>query len=387
MSSENDENTQWPNAPAGKSIEGLDSRDKSWGDYSIDNLLIRKEIRTIHDVIRNSAQYRLDMYTGFDADFHWPWPEAKQSKLIESVIMRIPLPAFYFFEDKEGKIVVIDGVRRMAIFHRFLNDDLTLQLPDRKELDGKKFKDLESRFQNRIEGCNLLIYAIDSKVSEHACLDIMERVNSGEPMSRQQVRHCMHAGKATKFLKEEARTDIFLSVTGESLDRKTMRDCEFVNRFCAFQLLTTDGYEKDHKHEGGEGHMDDFLSACLREMNDKKDEDLLCLSAEFRRGLANNQAVFGERAFRRPGPDPEQKPPNVLNAPLWDVMSTGLSKYDKETIEEHAESLDADFSSLIKEDRFQRLIIYGTSNVERVKERFRLAKEKFDEIIPSQKNI
>ena len=248
-------------------IDGLDPESESWGDYPIDDLLIRQESRTIHDVIRRIEKGNYVMNPDFQRDFIWP--EDKQSKLIESVVMRIPLPVFYLAEDDEGRMVVVDGLQRLTTFQRFANGDLKLNLPGRGELNGKSFSDLESKLQNRIEDCNLVVYTIDSKVPERARLDIFERVNSGEPLSRQQMRNSLFMGKATRFLKEESRSEIFLKVTGSSLNKKSMRDREFVNRFCAFRLLEFDEYR---------GDMDDFLANCLRQMNKLEESSLLRLS-------------------------------------------------------------------------------------------------------------
>ena len=79
---------------------------------------------------------------------------------------------------------------------------------------------MSSKLQNRIEDCNLIFYIIDSKVPERARLDIFERVNGGVALTRQQMRNCLFMGKATRFLKEAAQTEIFLQATGHSLDKK-----------------------------------------------------------------------------------------------------------------------------------------------------------------------
>ena len=209
--------------------EGLDDKDTSWGDYPLDEVLIRNENRTIYDVVRRIGKGQYVMDPDFQRDFIWP--EDKQSKLIESVVMRIPLPVFYLAEDDAGKMVVVDGLQRLSTFLRFVNGDLKLRLADRAELHGRTFDDLEPKLQTRIEDCNLVFYVIDSKVPERARLDIFERVNGGVPLSRQQMRNSLFMGPATRFLKREARTEAFLHATGRSLNTKTMRDREFVNRF------------------------------------------------------------------------------------------------------------------------------------------------------------
>ena len=234
-------------------VEGLDTQGGSWGDYPIDALLIRHESRTVFDVIRRIDKGSYVMDPDFQRDFIWP--EDKQSKLIESVLMRIPLPVFYLAEDGEGRMIVVDGLQRLSTFLNFVSDGLKLRLPDRADLNGKKFSELVPKFQNRIEDCNLIFYIIDYKVPERARLDIFDRVNSGIALTRQQMRNSLFMGLGTRFLKEEAQTEIFLKVTSWGLNRKKMRDREFINRFCAFQLLGLDEYR---------GDMDDFLAECLR---------------------------------------------------------------------------------------------------------------------------
>ena len=88
------------------------------------------------------------------------------------------------------------------------------------------------------------------------------------------MRNCLFMATLRVFLKTEAATELFRRATGGSLDTSTMRDREFVNRFCAFQLLPLDDYR---------GDMDDFLARALKYMNTCDKHALEKLSAEFRR--------------------------------------------------------------------------------------------------------
>ena len=355
--------------PAEEEPEGLDPESGSWGDYPLDDLLIRDDRRTVHDVLRRIGRGTYVMNPDFQRDFIWP--EDKQSKLIESVIMRIPLPVFYMAEDAEGRMVVVDGLQRLSTFNQFVKDELRLRLPDREELNGKRFSDLSPKFQNRIEDCNLIFYIIDSRAPERARLDIFERVNGGVPLTRQQMRNCLFMGQATSFLKEEAQTDIFFKATGRSLNQKTMRDREFVNRFCAFQLLDLDDYR---------GDMDDYLANCLTRMNRLQESDLRELSIGFRRGLANNFNLFKHHAFRKSCASPSWRR-SVINASFWDVMSTGLSSYAEDQVQAHAEPLRSAIRELLETNEFDTAITYGTSDTKRVRCRFRMAGEKLKEIL------
>lgn len=348
-------------------IEGLgEDEDAAWGDYPIDTVLIRQENRTVHDVLRRIEQGTFVMDPDFQRDFIWP--DDKQSKLIESVLMRIPLPVFYLAEDKQGRMVVVDGLQRLSTFQRFVNNEMALKLPDQAELNKKRFQDLSPKLQNRIEDCNLILYVIDAKVPERARLDIFERVNSGVPLTRQQMRNCLYMGSATKFLKTEAATELFLKATGFSLTASTMRDREFVNRFCAFHLLSLDDYRD----------MDDFLAAGLVRMNALIPVELEALSTTFRQGLINNYNIFGRHAFRKHYQGQDAR--SVLNASLWDVMSTGLSSHSEELVRNKSENLRNSLYQLMNDSEFVKAITYGTNDARRVRYRFMVTKAMFKEV-------
>lgn len=344
-------------------IEGEDDESPSL-DYPIDTLLIRNDTRTVHDVLRRIEKGSFIMDPDFQRDFIWP--ESKQSKLIESVLMRIPLPVFYLAENKMGLMVVVDGLQRLSTFQRFVNNKFAIKLPYKSELNGKKFKGLAPKLQNRIEDCNLILYIIDFKASPQVLLDIFDRVNSGIPLSRQQMRNCLYMGKATTFLKTEANSQLFLDATGGSLDPKTMKDREFVNRFCAFKLLGVEKYTNG---------MEDFLVNALNIMNNLDEDKLRELSLEFRTSLKNNTKVFGKHAFRKHTPSQTNR--NMINASLWDVMSVGLSRFPEHLVEANVKQLKTAFYKLLKDELFLDSITLGTSQKNRIIYRF----DKFNEIL------
>ncbi|MCY4313038.1 MAG: DUF262 domain-containing protein [Gammaproteobacteria bacterium] len=351
-----------------ENVEGLDENEGSLGDYPIDDLLIRHQSRTVSDVIRRIQQSNYVMDPDFQRDFLWN--EDKQSKLIESVIMRIPLPVFYMAEDEESRMIVVDGLQRLTTFHRFITDKFKLKLPDRNELNGLQFSGLPTRIKNRIEDCNLIFYIIDSKVPERAKLDIFERVNGGVPLTNQQMRNSLFMGSSTRFLKKETRTQVFLDATCGSLNQKTMRDREFVNRYCAFKLLGLGEYR---------GDMDQFLADCLRTMNKMNDSQLFGISIEFQRGLSNNRLLFGLNAFRKYQPGQERR--SVLNASLWDVMSTGLSCYDEARINSLAGPVRESIYQLLENEDFKVAITSGTNDSKKVKARFELGYRTLAEVL------
>lgn len=306
-----------------------------------------------------------------DPDFQrdFVWEENKQSKLIESVLMRIPLPVFYLGEDEKGKMIVVDGLQRLTTFKRFLDNNFRLKLPHQTELDKKLFKELSPKLQNRIEDCNLILYVIDAKVPERARLDIFERVNSGESLTRQQMRNCLYNGQATRFLKQEAETQLFKHVTGNSLKPKTMRDRECVNRFCAFHLLPLENYK---------GDMDEWLAEALRKMNQLDASELQTLSKTFQNAMQNNSLLFDTQAFRKH--TPEQSKRGVLNVSLWDVMTVALARYSNEQVNHHINELKKYFYELLNEKNFNEAITLGTNSSRSVNYRFKATQQMFQEV-------
>ncbi|MBN2529919.1 MAG: DUF262 domain-containing protein [Deltaproteobacteria bacterium] len=349
-------------------VEGLGGEeDRNWGDYPIDTLLIRNESRTIHDILRRIEKGSFVMNPDFQRDF--VWPEDKQSKLIESVLLRIPLPVFYLAEDENGRMIVVDGLQRLTTFQRFVSNELRLKLPEREDLNNKTFDSLPSKFQNRIEDSNLILYVIDAKVPEQAKLDIFERVNSGMPLTRQQMRNSLYMGPATQFLREEAHSNEFLEATRGSLNKESMRDREFVNRFCAFFLLGIDDYR---------GDMDEFLAKALLKMNAMDSKQLLELSNQFRLSMINNQYIFGRSAFRK---HTKESPGRIINASLWDVMSTVLSQCPHSVVQTHAEKIKSAFFGLIEDGGFNQAITYSTNHTKQVRFRFEMAQKAFKEVL------
>jgi len=355
-------------------IEGLGETDDSvWGDYPIDTVLIRTETRTAFDVVRRIEKGSFIMNPEFQRDFIWP--EDKQSKLIESVLMRIPLPVFYLAEDEQGHMIVVDGLQRLSTFQRFFGNELRLKLPEHPELNKKRFDDLGAKLQNRVEDCNLMLYVIDAKVPEQARLDIFERVNGGVPLTRQQMRNCLYMGPATRFLKDEAATEIFIEATGRSLKTSSMRDREFVNRFCAFRLIPLSTYK---------GDMDEFLAEALRRMNKSLESELRELSRGFRIGLQNNLRMFGKHSFRKHSPGQTDR--SVVNASLWDVMSTTLSRIDPVLLQERADELRSAFYSLMTDLDFVDSITYSPNSTVKVFHRFNKARQMIMEVFGADAN-
>lgn len=356
-------------------VEGINDEQAVAVDaYPIDGVLIRTETRTVHDVVRRMTAGTYIMDPDFQRDF--VWNEDQQSKLIESALMRIPLPVFYLAEREDGKIVVVDGLQRLTTFRRFLKDEFALRkLAYASHLNGRKFSDLQPKLQNRIEDTNLVLYLIDQKVPETAKLDIFDRVNSGVALTRQQMRNCIYLGPGTRWLKSASRTESFRAATGGSLNSLTMRDRECINRFCGFYLLGVDSYR---------GDMDAFLAETLRVMNGYEASTLQGLFTTFERSMRNNLRLFGKYAFRKHSSASDRR--NVINIALFDVYSVLMADFAVDSLLRRAGKVHAAFYRLMENSEFEDAISFSTNSTRQVQTRFRLARKSVEEAMTDVDN-
>lgn len=333
--------------------------------YPLDDVMVRSETRTVSETVKRIKTGRYAMSPDFQRDF--VWPTDKQSKLIESCIMRIPLPVFYVAEGQDGRVTVVDGLQRLSTFSRFLAGDFRLTgLGEEHPLNGKMFADLPLHFQERIEDTQLTLYILDKSAPEAARLDIFERVNSGIPLTRQQMRNALYDGKATRWLSDQSKSQLFRTVTGGSLDPKTMRDREAINRFAAFHIL---GWQK---YSGGD--MDAFLAKALKAMNDKP--DLEHLTAAFQTGLRRSKELFGRHSFRKSLVEGDEAATrSVINISLFEVLMVGLNRLSDEEFDDNVDYIEESLVDLVVDEDFLHAITYSTNSTRQVYQRFRMMEE------------
>ena len=369
MSDEDKAQTQPPEMAEPPDPEGLDEDEPiALGDYPLDSLMIRTDKRSAFEVCRriDSGVYILN--PEFQRDFIWD--EGKQCKLIESAVMRIPLPVFYLAETPDGKIVVVDGLQRLYTFHRFLNNKLRLKgLEYAEALNGKVFKELSPKLRNRVEDTSLTLYLIDSQVPEQAKLDIFERVNSGQPLTKQQMRNCLYLGEATQWLRTMSKSEEFLTATDHGLNWKTMRDRECINRFLAFHENGLSSYT---------GNMDNFLRDVLKEKAAAGDEYWDEMTRRFLLSMRLNHRIFTKNAFRKIKEDGRR---SVINVALFDVFSVLMARRGEEVQKAHDKPIRAGFRGLLEDTDFFDAISFATNGVKKVAYRFERTEAMLGEVL------
>lgn len=365
---------------AAEEPEGIEEQSSSgWGDYPLDAVFVRTETRSVAEVVKRIENHRYILDPDFQRDF--VWKNEKQSKLIESCVMRIPLPVFYVAEAPDGRIIVVDGLQRLTTFVRFLGNQLKLiGLASGEDgtgshaLDGRFYRDLPLNLQERVQDTQLTMYILDAKAPERARLDIFERVNSGEPLTRQQMRNALYNGPATVWLKEAAESMPFQRATGRSLSSKTMRDREAINRFCAFKLLGWRNYNA--------GDMDAFLADGLTQLAALPPSERQDLRAGFNRAMVLNGDLFGEHAFRKSLVYGKNYARSVINISLFEVCAVTMSS-DKlsEIGEKEKKRLHDSIVALLSKDDFAKAITYSTNSTIAVHKRFTAMERAIKEVL------
>jgi hypothetical protein len=303
-----------------------------------------------------------------------PWTLRQKSQLVESVLLRIPLPAFYFSADEEGRLQVVDGVQRLSTIRDFLAGRFALEGLDYLggELDGKTFADLkQTAWGRRFQGTQISANVIDPQTPAKLKLDVFRRVNTGgEPLSLQEIRHCMSGGKSRELLKALASSEEFLRATGSSLkDHARMADREAVLRFCAFRML--ERIEEYAKY--------DSMAVFLTEATDRidrvlTDEDRSRLAQDLARAMDDAARLFGEHAFRKwpAGQDDRRSP---INLPLLEAWGVGLASYGWDALEPHrAKIVDGARRAMAEDRELVEAITVGTGDPRRVTTRFERVK-------------
>lgn len=322
------------------------------------------------------------------------WDIEKKSRLIESMMLNIPLPMFYVSSDKDNNWTVVDGLQRLSTIKEFIlgNYDNKKERYDKK---GFKLKNLE--FWRNLEGTNihddnfpgkpfnnimeteLSFTIINPDTPEEVKRNIFKRINTGGmSLTPQEIRHALYQGTSTILLAKLVENEYFINAV-EKIDDSRMAGRELILRFLSFYIRDYSCYTKD-------AVMDNHLSTTMRIINildnltfeqlkeefenDKnvKLNDLYIsinkvsmdkLKNDFELAMKRNRQLFGSHTFRKSFPGKVRTP---INKTLFEVFSNlllNLSEKEfeillnnkKEFLEEYKECflLSNEFSNVIRD--------------------------------------
>lgn len=336
---------------------------------------------TVDFLLSRIRTQRIDLQPDFQRRAG-PWTNEAKSRLIESLLLRIPLPTLYAAELEDESWAIVDGIQRLTTITEFVEPTVIDAQPLRLtgleylgEYEGMLFSDLPGRLQTRLREAELVVHLIRRGTPEAVMFNIFARINTGGlPRSAQELRHALIPGQARKYLKEWAESPAFLDATGRSTRSDRMVDREMVLRFVAFRLTKPEDYASRD--------FNGFLRGAMRALNQLPSAEVDRLERDFTIAMVTARDIFGIHAFRKRNPDGGGvKFP--VNKALFEAVSVNLaalSQQQRQYLVERRDEVDKKFLSLMGDVDFQTVISQGTGQVAKVKRRFQRIKELFAEV-------
>ncbi|HEY1348077.1 MAG TPA: DUF262 domain-containing protein [Ktedonobacteraceae bacterium] len=331
---------------------------------------------TIDLLLSRIAHEELDLNPNFQRK-EGLWSEKTQSQLIESILVRIPLPSFYLDATDDDRWLVIDGLQRLTTLKRFMMDK-ALRLSKMEfltELNGKTYDELPRPFQRRLKETQVTVFLIDKGTPSEVKFNIFKRINTGGlPLSPQEIRHALNQGKATGILERLAQSEEFQRATNRSIRSERMADRECVLRFFAFTITSYLDYKSQE--------FDSFLSDCMAMMNRMEDSELKRMEELFKKAMVAAYAIFGTDAFRKRYEKKASRYP--INKALFESWSVNLSKLNDQQLgllQACNGLLQQKFIQLMQNHEFDRAISQGTGDIKKVIARFDEIKQIIREVL------
>ena len=165
------------------------------------------------------------------------WNSARQSKFIESVLMGLPIPFVFFWQDKDGRMEIVDGSQRLRTIQDFMADKLTLQkLEVIPAVNNFRFSDLPKSRQLKFAELSIRIIILDNNTDEVTRTEMFARINTGGTKANEaELRRGSFPGPFMDLIIELANDPAFVDLTpiSQQLVERRERE-ELVTRFFAY---------------------------------------------------------------------------------------------------------------------------------------------------------
>ena len=294
------------------------------------------------------------------------WNGERKSRLIESLLLRIPIPVFYVAAYDNDDWSVVDGLQRMSTIVDYISGEFGLEkLQYLTSFDKLKHEELPRPMQRRISETQLIVNVIEPGTPPEVMFNIFLRINTGGmTLNGQEIRHALHKGPVREYLQRLAESQSFLKVTDHSVKPTRMADRECVLRFLAFYLSSPDQYL--------ENDLDKYLSAAMKAINRMSDSQRSVIEKDFEKAMTAAYDIFGEDAFRKRSSWEHNR--RAVSRALFEVWSVHLARLDSGQIDivvADRQKVIERFMELMNVDRdFDRAISYSTGVPQRVHKRF-----------------
>lgn len=301
------------------------------------------------------------------------WTTDKESDLIESFLLNIPVPPVYLAEDEYGTYSVIDGKQRVTAINKFLKNQLKLQnLEKFKEIEGFYFKDLPTSLSNALKirpylRVVTLLRQSDSDLKHEVFLRLNK---AGVALNSQEIRNVAFRGDFNDMLFDLSATNYLVKqIRSEkgTKNYKEMIDVLYVLRFFTVQ----------EKWNNFPGNMDIAMDQFMRDNYKNSAKQILVRRDSFEQALDFCEKIWGDEGFMKPGGSRR-----VLQG-FYDIQMVCGSllnlKERSNAITKKNQVKKALVDLLVKDDVFSESVTQFTSNAKSVKYRI----ETFVEVLKS----
>lgn len=266
--------------------------------YGPDDIFVENKpfsLKQINDLIEEE-----DIELSPDFQRNFIWDETRQSRLIESIFLGLPLPSIYLSQYKDGRLTIVDGLQRIMTIRRFLNNELKLSnLEYLSECNGKNYDQLKDYYSplrmRRFGQTQIMCFVIDYRSPNKLKFDLFRRLNTGgKPLNNQEIRNCLSRPELRTVLKEMVNTTAFKNATGCSVKDTRMEAQETALRFLYFY---TNYDEKVESVSFYNGNMEDTLDNAVEFFNDYA--GLKDIRPVYEQAMKDAYRLFGEHTFRK----------------------------------------------------------------------------------------
>ncbi|HEL2260775.1 TPA: DUF262 domain-containing protein [Streptococcus suis] len=314
-----------------------------------------------------------------DFQREYVWKKDKKQQLIDSLLLGIPIPTFYFSIDKNGNLLVVDGKQRINSILEFLDGQLSLPPTYRflcldKETTGEVyFSDLESRIKRKLEDYPLTCYLVDSSVIPRFQNEIFMRVNrGGERLTIQEIRNASNVGKVTSLLNKISKNKEL-----QIVPIKRKKDQYLVLRFFAYYLIQNSKvFNSIYNFEAEYNGIDNLLDKVMKYINIINDSEVSDLYSLYDKYLRISKQMFGLKSYK----DFSRIDSNSVNMVIFESWMLLISNFSITVIEDKLELFFNKYIEFVSDSKFVDNILYRRDSKEKVLWRFNYIKKNVDDL-------
>lgn len=323
----------------------------------------------VSDLVNQIENKRLHLQPVYQR--RYVWDNKKASKLVESLLINVPIPVCYLAEESDGTRSVIDGQQRLRSLYRYLENQFPLSsLEVLPELNRKRFHQISDRQQRLIGNRTIRCIVISEDSDPDIRFDVFERLNTGSvPLTAQELRNSVYRGSLNNLLKGLAEDERFRRCMGGRSDTRM-----------AFEELVLRFFALNERLEVYRPSLKRLLNVYMREHKELPDEQLDSMRDLFLNTADKAYAVYGENCFRRATRTEEGVQwLATINSAVYDVVMLNLARVDA-TVEDltarSSDIIDATVDLMLSDEEFADAISLATGDRLRLHRRVRLFAER-----------